>query len=625
MRIAKIIPLLRLPPHLDLFDYEIPHSILKSISNGSLVKIPFRNRSIFGVVYTTEEKEEQQKKLKEIETVVFPYRFLTQTQLSLFNWASFHYGTPLSLLAQSFLPAIPKRSAKISSSVPIKKKNGRNTAVRRAKKPIVLRYTDINEKLNFYRECIDGLNNTNGHILFLTPTMNHALFLYRIFLEWIGKDDICLMHGTLSQGEYYKTYLSILRGEKKIVVGTRIAALAPCQQLQVIIVDDSERIEHKQYDLNPRYDSRDIALKRARLEKIQLYSVSVAPRLEEFRATQEGAWEYQGGMDTSHVIQCENLSYERKKENYTFISEMLLKKITETIEKKKNVFLFLNRKGTSRLVTCKDCEQIFLCANCALPERFSLKNSILQCPSCLQQRQLPSFCPHCRSVEFRFLGIGTEKIIDHLRKRYTTVPVMEYSSTSHVIPPQAPAIIVSTAASLHLFDAFFPPLGFMAIIIADPINNLNDFRATESEWQHCAHLAARARFYDVPLLAQAFDPSHPFVSTFLKNEYGAFAQWLMESRQRYGWPPYGRLIKFISRAEKPQSKYDSSLQTVLKKNLNIPFNLYRIRSKISLKKEVLIFRFMHSYIPGDDLPQEIRETLQILSREWLIDIDPVTL
>ncbi|MDO8571078.1 MAG: hypothetical protein Q7R79_00175 [bacterium] len=623
--IAQIIPLVRLPSHLDVFDYVVPDKLQASLSIGHIVEIPFRKKVIRGVVISLAEKSHQKKELKEISSLVLSYPLLSPKQIELNHWLSGQYSASRAVFAQMMVPPLPKRKSLLPSEdrfktpgVQLKNSNPPST---------IIRYVSLAEKLNFYRETISSvMKSPNAQILFLCPTIHHVEFLVK-HLNDIFSQDIVVLHGKLSPTQYLNASIEAMTGGKRVIIGTRIAAYIHIHSLSTIIVDDADRIEHKNYDQNPRYDARDIARKRSSLEGSSLFFVSVAPRLEDFVVSHEGEDQFMEIGSLSQRIHSANLSDEWKKKNFSWVSEELIEQIENTIANKKSVFLFLNKKGSSRLVMCSDCEYIFLCTHCSLPQRYSASSNELHCSVCSETRQLPSSCPHCRSVRFKFTGVGIEKIIRFLRELFLEIPIVEWSSETSENPiiPSTPTLFVGTSLVLSTFDRVFPSVGLTAVLIADPVHHLSDFRATEYQWHIQAQLCALASFYGSSILLQAFDPNHIFISTLLCSDYTSFIQWLSESRKRFGWPPYGRLIKLIYREQVLPANQFEQVRLLCSSLPDTSFTLYHLKPTSSRTQPGILLRLNKPYRPGEDIPDTISSALRTLSENWLIDIDPVTI
>ncbi len=624
MTIAHVIPLVRLPSHLDIFDYNIPDELVKSLSVGCIVEIPFRKKNIRGVIMSIEEEVPREREIKKISSLVFPFPLLSLTQIELIRYSSMQYSASPALFTHMILPSFPKRKKSLSlieytqSSV---KKGGVQHV------PTIVRYTSLANKLAFYQEKISSLlTYSDGQILFLCPTIHHAQFLERQ-LGTVYPETIGLLHGSLSPAGYRNEYIETMMGKKRIIIGTRLAIYAHFKSLSSVIIDDSDRIEHKNYDQNPRYDARDIALKRSVLDTSELFFTSSAPRLEDAEAVHRGIFNAIEITSPHPPIHEVRLSDEWKKKNFTGLSEKLIEEIKKTLAWQKNIFLFLNKKGSNRLVVCSDCEYVFLCEQCLIPQRYSAASNMLHCFMCASTRHLPSSCPHCHSVRFLFFGIGIEKIIHSLRGLFPQIPIREWSreTVQNDISCTSPMIIVGTSMALTTFEYLFPSIGLLGILAADPVHHLSDFRATEYQWHILAQFLVIADFYHIPVVAQAYDQDQLFVSTFLRRDYHSFIKWLMESRKRFKWPPYGRIIKLIYRTHVlPPEEYER-VRLSLSLISGITLQLYKLKPTSLIARPGILIRLNGSYIPGDTLGEELSRFIHTLSTNWLVDIDPVTL
>ncbi len=600
MESAFVIPFIRLPRALGGFDYEIPFSLKESVRPGSIVQIPLRNKKIWGFV--EEIRPSRYPSLKPIIAVADPQRMISASDRALMKWFSDYYGVSRGTGALQWAPFFLQpyhSSLAFAASL---------TASEQDQKPTLVRYVLQKDRMATMVNMIEYAQEKQGQILILLPTISEVERTAQQ-LKNLYSDLICINSG-LKSSVLRAQSIQASEGTVKIIIGTRLAVFTPLPALVCIVLDGQERMEYKQYDANPRYDARDVALQRTKIEGIKVIFSSVAPRLEEMEAKHIFEEKKYDGKITCQVI---GLEEEFCNKNYSFVSDALRIKIEETIAKKKTVSLILNRTGYSRMVTCTSCQYVFSCEQCSNIPRYSSSNATLVCSQCDMARDIPTRCPVCQGHEYTFPGLGIEKIFSSIKKIFG----IDISSS----------LIVETSFAFQQRD--ISNLGLLGFISCDPILSLSDFRSWERQWQSYGQCIGRAISQDAEILIQAMVPSNIFIQSLAHLDYDAFVKAELLTRKQGNWPPYSRLIKIMptSTGKKNNASFDTILADVknLKGNPAMPAYSVMPLSKREKQKqwtEVLI-KINSPYKHGTALPSPLKDYIKKLPEGVIVDIDPV--
>lgn len=611
--IARVIPLVRLPLQLGEFDYDIPNHLLPTLSQGHIVRIPFRSRHILGIVTAIQSPKEKNhtRSLKQIYSSIYSTPLISAHQLKLIDWFSHYYCVSPTLPALLCTPSLFKKTA------PIPTPPRTQTTIEIQSMPSCL--TVMNEELKneTFLNVIAANIKQKKQTLLICP-MIHDVYRCASYLKKRHADTIALVTSSLSKSTLFNTYCEIMSGEKKIIIGTKRALFYHIPLLETIILDRSERREYKQYDSNPRYDGREVAKKISLDKNIQCIFSSHAPRLEDWVSFQKPTPLPKESFLPSII----SLKDEWTQGNSGLISEKLNNAIQETLQKKKNCFLLLNKKGFGSSVICKTCTNVFECTTCHSLQNYSKRTNLLSCVSCKTDQELPKFCPHCHGVNFQFKGFGIEKIHTELKEKFPTTPLYEITKDS--LDKNTDTALLSSQGALFLgttylpteYPDFFKTVGLVSLLLCQHTASKTDFRSTEYQFQEYSYLRYLAQSYSSKMIIQTVSPENQFVQDLSKNSLETFYEHLLIQRKKFEWPPDSMLIKLFPKNKKTDMK---SVAKIFNKTFSCSF----FDGEESKTKSTLLIK-----IPYDSNFQKLFDTFfslyQPLSANLLVDIHPIT-
>ena len=371
-------------------------------------------------------------------------------------------------------------------------------------------------------------------------------------------DRIAVLHSGLTAAEKFDQWRRIKRNEVDIVIGARSAIFAPIRDLGIIIVDEEHDTSFKQ-ERGPRYNARDMALVRAKLEGAQVVLGSATPVLESFHNARGERLTYLGMPERvadRPLPEVDIIDMRQGNDTVTDRSEVLsrplLKAIDETLHNEKQAILFLNRRGYSPCVLCDSCGHLFQCPNCDVSLTYHRRMEALRCHHCDFSLRMPEKCPECEHDGIGRKGTGTEKLEAHLKELYPRARVARLDRDTSKgrglrrllgkFRNREIDLLVGTQMVTKGHD--FPHVTLVGVVLADMSLNFPDFRAAERTFQLLTQVAGRAGRADTPgrVYVQTYLPDHYSLLTARRHDYEAFARRELESRRAPTYPPFAHLI-----------------------------------------------------------------------------------
>lgn len=407
-------------------------------------------------------------------------------------------------------------------------------------------------KTEVYMHIIEDVLARGQTAIILVPEISLTPQMVEQFSNRFG-NRIAALHSALSEGEKYDEWRRIARGEASIVIGARSAIFAPLQNIGVIIIDEEHSDSYKQGDKNPRYHARDIAIWRGQYHSCPVLLGSATPSLESMARAEKGVYkllmlnERVNGKQLPHV-DIIDMNQEAKKSS-CHITNRLLQELSFCVERGEQAILFLNRRGFSTFVTCKNCSETIKCPNCDITLTYHKSNQMLRCHYCGYATPLPKVCPKCCEKALSDLGVGTEKIEEELGRLLPNARVlrMDVDTTSRkgahkkmidAFRNHEYDILLGTQIVAKGLD--FSDVTLVGVINADTSLNIPDFRSSENTYSLLSQVAGRSGRSEKSgnVFIQTFNPNHYAISYVLHHDYLGFYREEMKIRKQLGYPPF---------------------------------------------------------------------------------------
>lgn len=473
-------------------------------------------------------------------------------------------------------------------------------------------------KTEVYMQIIEKVLKKGKTAIILVPEISLTPQMIEQFSNRFG-NQIAALHSALSEGEKYDEWRRIARGEANIVIGARSAIFAPLKNIGIIIMDEEHSDSYKQGDKNPRYHARDIAIWRGKYHSCPVLLGSATPSLESMARARKGVYELvtlQERVNGKMLPEVEiiDMNQESKRSSY-HITNTLLKNLNDCIKRGDQAILFLNRRGFSTFVTCKNCSEVIRCPNCDITLTYHKSNKMLRCHYCGYATPLPKECPKCHENSLSDLGVGTEKIEEELHTLLPSIKVlrMDVDTTS------------KKGAHKKMIDAFrnheydillgtqivakgldFSDVTLVGVINADTSLNIPDFRSSENTYSLLSQVAGRSGRSSKTgkVLIQTFNPDHYAISFVKHHDYLGFYNEEMKIRKRLGYPPFYFLCYLKISGKEADYLFQESLKIKRSLERNLQYttilgpttlavfkvnNIYRYGIILKYKKEDMLY------------------------------------
>ena len=368
------------------------------------------------------------------------------------------------------------------------------------------------------------------------------------------KDELSLLHSSLSQGEKYDEYRRIKRGLVKVVIGTRSAIFAPLTDLGLIVIDEEHSESYKQ-ESTPCYDTIDIADFRAKYNDAKIVLGSATPSLESKIRAMKGRYKQLFLTTRVNEKQLPMVKIiDMNKEDNSLFSKELIGLLKDRLNKKEQSIILINRRGYAPYVRCKRCGYIFKCSKCDVSMNYHKDSNKMKCHYCGEEKIL-SQCPECGSKFLNKDGVGTQKIEEYVSELFPEAKVlrMDLDTTknkdSHLkyvekIRNLEVDIIVGTQMVAKGLD--FPNVTLVAVLSIDSSLNSSDYRAKEKTYQLLVQVLGRAGRSNKEGLAliQTYQPDHNILSKAKTYDYKGFCADELRYRKNLNYPPF-RTITYL--------------------------------------------------------------------------------
>ncbi|MGN1227212.1 MAG: primosomal protein N' [Christensenellales bacterium] len=418
-------------------------------------------------------------------------------------------------------------------------------------------------KTEVYMHSIDKILKEGKSAIMLVPEISLTPQVHSNFKARFG-DKVAVLHSGLSAGERLDEWQKLLRGDAQIAVGARSAIFAPLENLGLIIIDEEHDSSYTS-DSNPRYNTIDVAKFRGQYNNCPVVLGSATPSIESFYKANQGEYKLVSlpvrannkNLPTMYLINMFDCVIQG---NYGAISNFLYDKLAKAIADKKQSILFLNRRGFVSFLRCGKCGYTPMCTDCEVSLVYHKEDEMLKCHFCDKRYKVLTKCPNCGWEGFRIGAIGTQKIVEEIKRLFPNVPVFRldndtvttkdsYQKILSDFEKTAPSILIGTQMIAKGHD--FPLVTLVGIVDADVGLHQSDFRANERCFQLVTQVAGRAgrSEFDGEVVLQSYKPKH-YVYRFATNyDYEGFYKREIELRKTTHFPPFATIVRVLVSSE----------------------------------------------------------------------------
>ena len=444
-------------------------------------------------------------------------------------------------------------------------------------KPIVLYGVTGSGKTEVYMHVIRKVLQEGKTALMLVPEISLTPQMVRVFTARFGQD-VAVLHSALSAGEKHDEWYRIYRGEAKIVVGARSAIFAPLDNIGVIIIDEEHDGSYLS-DSNPRYFTHDIAKFRCEKNECPLVLGSATPSVETFYKAKTNEYSLvempiRANNKPMPTIEIVDMCKEFKLGNNSILSATLLEHLDKTIKDEDQAILFINRRGFSSYLMCRECSYIPKCTECDANLVFHKSDNLLKCHYCGKKFKPLSKCPDCGSDSIKLGATGTQQIVEKLQALFPDVEIFRldndsvtskdaYSRILSQFGRTKPSILVGTQMVTKGHD--FPSVTLVGIVDAD-ISLFNySYKASETTFQLMTQVSGRAgrNEKDGKVVLQTYVPNNPVYITCANYDYLKFYDKEINLRETTKFPPFAKILRVLISSEDDSLAKDSTHQLIL--------------------------------------------------------------
>lgn len=374
--------------------------------------------------------------------------------------------------------------------------------------------------------------------------------------------NVIAFHSGLTSTQHRKNWWAIQNKQANVVIGSRSALFAPHHNLGIIVIDEEHEWTYKQQDQQPRYHARDVAFKLAELSNSVVLLGSATPDLSTYYAAEKGfiiplelptRIQKSGAPSSLANVEVVDMRSELKEGNRSIFSKLLKSYLIETYERGEQALLFLNRRGTANVVQCRTCGFALKCSRCNTSFNFHAPDKLV-CHRCNKNRYAPSNCPKCKSSQIKYLGIGTQRVVDQVSElipeakilrwdRDSAKSIKDHESILSEFSSGKSNILVGTQMIAKGLD--FPNVTFVGVILADIGLNSADLRSSERTFQVLTQVAGRAGRGqgNGNVVIQTYNPEHYAIRAAAKQNYQDFYDQEIQFRRSLTYPPFSQQIR----------------------------------------------------------------------------------
>lgn len=536
---------------------------------GSVVVVPLRNKETLGIV--TKIVQKPAFVVKSIVSVP-DWPPLPAAQLQLLLWMKEYYPSPFGVITQLFLPKqIPKKPVDIPvfagpphTDLPQLTDDQAAALHQIGESGTYLVHGETGSgKTRLYIELAKKSVAAGKSALILTPEIGLTSQLAESFRK-VFHDNVVVLHSQLTQVTRQRLWVSLLKQAKPvIIVGARSALFSPVANLGLIAIDEAHETAYKQ-DQAPYYHASRVASALAVLHKAPLVLGSATPLVSDYymatakkrpiiRMSQRAL-----KIDTTDkVLSVVDLRDRSKFTKKSHLSDELIQAITLRLQRNEQSLLFLNRRGTARIVFCEECGWQATCPHCDLPLVYHGDTHAMRCHSCDYKALSPISCPNCHNTSVVFRSVGTKAIVDEVQRIFPDARIMRFDTDNkkderieqhyEAIQRGEVDILIGTQTLAKGLD--LPRLSLVGVVIADTSLHFPDFSAQERTYQLLSQVIGRVGrgHRSGQAVIQTYAPESPLLKAILAKDWDTFYEQEIQERKTFLFPPFCYLLKLICR------------------------------------------------------------------------------
>lgn len=629
----------------------LTYSSEELLALSSVVTVPLRGGVATGFI--TAEVDKPDFATRQIKTLLSEHP-LPHHCLELATWLSDYYGCTLGEALRQFAPTRPTiRKAKLleapteeeyplqlTLTAPLTDDQEKAlTEIRKHPSTTILLHGDTGTgKTRVYMELAQQTLKEGRSVILLTPEIALTPQLAKAVEQHLGSPAFVL-HSQLRTAKRKQIWLAILESAGPIVIiGPRSALFSPVHNLGLVVVDEAHEPAYKQ-EQTPRYHTSRVASQLGSYTEAKVILGTATPAISDYyvakqhkaiiRMTQPALGMNYGRVETNLI--------DLKKRNLfslnPYLSNQLIDAIKTTVLAKKQVMLYLNRRGSARIILCTNCGWQLLCPNCDIPLVYHADDHLTLCHICGFKKDPPSKCPSCSNTDIIYKSIGTKALVETVSRFFPYAKVQRFDS-DNLAGEQAHEhyaalregkvdILIGTQLLAKGFD--LPNLELVGIIAAETSLSLPDYTAEERTFQLLYQVMGRVGrgHGQGRVVVQSYNPQNTILRSAIDRDWNLFYKRVLEERRRFRFPPFSYLLKLTCRRATlggAQKAADRLKEQLASQNLPVEVigpapSFYARRGRYYYYQLVLKSK-ERSYLV---------QLAKLAPANWMVDLDPIDL
>ena len=656
---TKIAQIAIFKPLHNLFDYEMLE-IHRDLRPGSRVTIEFGRKLTVGFVINVKDIADALKyKLKPIVEVLDKEPVLDKEVLNLLKWVSSYYHAPLGQVISIGTPAylrqgkelpedlchnFKKKSNILTSNITLTKEQ--KNAIETIEKSInvfecfLLDGVTGSGKTEVYRSIQEKIYSKNLQTLIIVPEKN----LIPELIEYFNTENMRVIeyHSSLTPKQKFYNWSLIQDCKVDIIIGTRSAIFLKIPKLGLIIVDEEHDVSFKN-NSEAKYNARDISIYRAKNKNIPVILGSATPSSETILNVKSKKYTHikmRNRVNNKALPFLKVINMSNRKN--IILSDEVISSIKDRIEKDEQTLIFLNRRGYSPVISCRDCSWIPQCPHCNLNMTYHKNKKLLMCHHCVKNSPYLGKCLNCESTDMAFLGEGTEKLEEIIRDHFSDSNIIRIDSDNTKKRGQTEEIFndirnnkydILIGTQMLSKGHNFPNITLVVIMNIDQTLFSPRLKAIEQLAQQLIQVSGRSGRGEKPgeVILQTSFPENEDLSCLIKYGYEKWMNNLLELRENLGLPPYRNwgIIQAKARNYKDAEKFLFYIKNIIIKNEGVEIfgpmpsmmqkkaNLFNLNLIIQATNKAKL-----NYVIKDCIPY-IKDIPYSNKIKWAVDIDPI--
>ena len=534
---------------------------------SSVVKLPGKDTKQGKIItYLEEHGQSSVKKIKEkLEITDSPVNTLVEKGIAVFEMVEIRRRVMESIKAEASggLSLTDEQRQAVDTILKM--------SLSEVKKPVLLQGVTGSGKTEVYLQAIEAAIKEGKEAIVLVPEISLTPQTVSRFKDRFG-EKVSVTHSRMSMAERYDQWKNAMEGRISIMIGPRSAIFAPFKNLGIIVIDEEHENTYKS-ETTPKYDARLTAVKRAELTNSVVVMGSATPSIESYYMSLNNEYTL-AEMDkrinlTMPAVDIVDMRIELENGNRSIFSLGLMESIRENLENNMQTILFLNRRGHSTYVSCRQCGFVVKCDDCNINYTYHMNSNNLICHYCGKITKAPTNCPQCGSKYIKYFGAGTQKVVEETEKMFPEAGVlrMDMDTTSgkgghENILSQFKSgkanILVGTQMIAKGLD--FPKVTLVGVIAADLSLHTGDYRSAENTFQLLTQVSGRSgrASHMGKVIIQTYNPEHYAIQFSAQSDYKNFYEHEIALRRQMNYPPYSHVFNILFTGE-GEKKVISSL------------------------------------------------------------------